>query len=397
MKKYIFIFCILFLSCIFAIYSLDSSESQSSRAKQFHLKTLVWDAHSDLVQSIMLQGLDITKRNSFSFADIPRMQEGGLDVQIFALWPDSIYSPRRSARRTLQLLDTMLAAIESTPDKIALARTASDIERITLSGKIAALLAIEGGHAIEDDLGLLRDYHRLGVTSMTLTHTNTNNWADSSTDEARWGGLNEFGEKVVREMNQLGMVIDITHVSDDTFYDVIKISKDPVIASHSNCRTLCNHKRNMTDEMIRALAKNGGVICITFVPDYTTQQFKDARAAASKKAKKSSSAQEKTPPRDLDEWAKERELAPRNMPDIPFPTIDDVLNQIDYAVKLVGVDHVGIGADYSVMYQGPKDLEDVSKYFNLTQGLLSRGYSEQDIKKILGGNLMRVWHQVTEK
>jgi membrane dipeptidase len=397
MKKFIFFSCIPFLFCIFTIYSLISAEGQSDRAKKLHLEALVWDAHSDLVQSIMLQGLDITIKNDFSFADIPRMQEGGLDVQVFALWPDSIYYPRRSARRILQLLDVMLEAIESTPDKIELARTASDIEQITLRGKIAALLAIEGGHAIEDDLGLLRDYYRLGVSSMTLTHSNTNNWADSSTDEARWGGLNEFGEKVVREMNQLGMVIDISHVSDDTFYDVIKISKDPVIASHSNCRALCDHKRNMSDDMIRALAENDGVICITFVPGYLTQQFKDARAEALRRAKKSSPEQKEIVPGDLDRWAKERELAPRIMPDIPFPAIDDVLNQIDYAVKLVGVDHVGIGSDYSVMYQGPKGLEDVSKYFNLTKGLLTRGYSEQDIKKILGENLLRVWHQVTEK
>jgi len=337
MKKFIFFFCIPFLFCIFTIYSLLSAEGQSDRAKQLHLEMLVWDAHSDLVQSIMLQGLDITKKNDFSFADIPRMKEGGLDVQVFALWPDAIYYPRRSARRTLQLLDVMLEAIESSPEKIELARTASDIEKISSSGRIAALLAIEGGHAIEDDLGLLRDYYRLGVTSMTLTHNTTINWADASTDKARWGGLNELGEKIVREMNLLGMVIDISHVSDDTFFDVIRISKDPVIASHSNCRALCNHKRNMSDDMIRALARNGGVICITFVPDYTTQQFKDARAEALRRARKRAPKQKEIIPKNLDKWAKERELAPRIMPDIPFPTIDDVLNQIDYAVKLVGV------------------------------------------------------------
>lgn len=397
MKKFLFRMCLAFLFCAFGVFSLTLTEEQSDRAKKLHLEALVWDAHSDLVQSIMLQGLDITKKNDFSFADIPRMQDGGVDVLIFALWPDTIYYPRRSARRTLQLLDTMLAAIESSSDKIELARTASDIERITLSGKIAALLAIEGGHAIEDDLGLLRDYYRLGVSSMTLTHNKTHNWADASTDKASWGGLNEFGEKVVQEMNQLGIVIDISHVSDEAFYDVIRISKDPVIASHSNCRSLCDHKRNMSDDMIRTLANNGGVICITFVPNYLNQQFKDARAEALKLAKKSSAEQKETAPRDLDRWAKERELAPRIMPDIPFPTINDVLDQIDYAVKLVGVDHVGIGSDYSVMYRGPKGLEDVSQYFNLTKGLLSRGYSEQDIKKILGGNLLRVWHQVTEK
>ncbi|MFB0518738.1 MAG: dipeptidase [Acidobacteriota bacterium] len=397
MKKRKLSLYVSFVFGVFVVYSFIGAMGQSNRAEQLHQEALVWDAHSDLVHSIMLQGLDITKKNNFSFGDVPRMEEGGVDVLIFALCPDPVYFPRGCARRTLQMLDAMMEAIRSAPDKIELARTASDIERITQSGKITVLLAIEGGHAIEDDLGLLRDYHRLGVTSMTLTHSITNNWADSSSDEARWGGLNELGEKVVREMNRLGMVIDVSHVSDETFYDVIRISKDPVIASHSNCRTLCDHGRNMSDDMIKTLAGNGGVICITFVPGYTTQKFKDARAIALKEAEKRAAKKEETPLRDLDELAKERQLAPRIMPDIPFPTIDNVLDQVDYAVKLVGVDHVGIGSDYSIMYRGPKGLEDVSQYLNLTKGLLSRGYSEQDIKKILGENLLRIWRQVTEK
>jgi membrane dipeptidase len=277
-----------------------------------------------------------------------------------------------------------------------LARTASDVLRIIGEGKLAALLSIEGGHAIEDDLGVLRAYRRLGVSSMTLTHSNTNYWADSSSDEARWGGLNAFGEDVVREMNRLGMVIDVSHVSDDTFEDVLRISEDPVIASHSNCRALCDHHRNMSDAMIGALAKKGGVICITFVPDFTTQEFMEARDSARREHQKYVQTEEKIL-EDLDEWAKQRELAPRIMPDIPFPTIEDTLDQIDHAVKVAGVEHVGIGHDYSVVHATPPGLEDVSEFPNLTRGLLKRGYSEQDIKKILGENLLRVWRQVTEK
>lgn len=372
------------------------SQDKISRVERLHREALVWDAHSDIVQSIMLQGLDMSKKNSFSFQDLPRMEEGGLDVQIFALWTDRIYAPRKSARRTLQMLDVMLETIDETSDKMELAMTAADIERIVKSGKIAALIAIEGGHAIEDDLKLLSVYHRLGVSSMTLTHTNSLSWADSSGDEALSDGLNSFGEDVVREMNRLGMVIDISHVSDATFYDVLKISRHPVMASHSNCRTLCDHTRNMSDDMIKALAENGGVICITFVPDYTTQLYKDARAVARLEANKKSQTKAVRPD-NLDEWAKQRELEPRILPDIPFPTVDDVINQIDYAVKLVGVDYVAIGHDYSVMYRGPTGLEDVSKYQNLTKGLLERGYSERDIRKILGENLLRVWKKVTER
>ncbi len=395
MKSHLLYFRLLAVLGSVILFSFCSQET-ISKVERLHREALVWDAHSDIVQSIMLQGLDMSKNNPFSFQDIPRMEEGGLDVQIFALWTDRIYAPRRSARRTLQMLDVMLETIDETSNKLELAMTAADIERIVNSGKIAALIAIEGGHAIEDDLKLLSVYYRLGVSSMTLTHTNSLSWADSSGDEAISDGLNSFGEDVVREMNRLGMVIDISHVSDETFYDVLKISKHPVIASHSNCRTLCDHTRNMSDDMIKALAEEGGVICITFVPDYTTQKYKDARAVARLEAKNNNQPRAVRPD-DIDEWAKQRELKPRILPDIPFPTVEDVLNQIDYAVKLVGVDFVAIGHDYSVMYQGPTGLEDVSKYKNLTAGLLERGYSERDIKKILGENLMRVWKHVTER
>ena len=395
MKTKLFNFRSLAVLGIVILNSFCAGEKISPAAR-LHREALVWDAHSDIVQSIMLQGLDMSKKNSFSFQDIPRMEEGGLDVQIFALWTDRIYAPRRSSRRALQMLDVMLETIDAIPDKLELARTASDIERIVDSGKIAALIAIEGGHAIEDDLKLLNVYYRLGVSSMTLTHTNSLSWADASGDKAIADGLNSFGEEVVREMNNLGMVIDISHVSDATFYDVLKISRHPVIASHSNCRTLCDHTRNMSDDMIKALAQNGGVICITFVPDYTTQTYKDARAVARREWNKKNQAKAARPD-DIDEWAKQRELEPRILPDIPFPTVDDVINQIDYAVKMVGVDFVAIGHDYSVMYRGPTGLEDVSKYQNLTKGLLEKGYSELDIKKIWGENLLRVWRQVTER
>ncbi len=398
MCKILRAFCYWFVILGIALLStlIPSCSPRINQADRLHHESLVWDAHSDSVQSIMLQGLDLSRRNSFSFQDIPRMEEGGLDVQVFALWPDAIYAPRRCARRTLQMIDAMLESIEGSSGRMKLARTASDVEQITQAGKLAALLSIEGGHAIEDDLNLLRAFHRLGVSSMTLTHYNTHGWADSSSDESRWGGLNSFGEEVVREMNRLGMVIDVSHVSDETFYDVLRVSQDPVIASHSNCRTLCDHVRNMSDEMIKELAGNGGVICITFVPDFTTQKFKEARAKAQREAQKNAPAEESVP-EDLDEWAKQRELAPRIMPKIPYPTIEDTLDQIDYAVKIAGVDHVGIGHDYSVIHPTPPGLEDVSKFLNLTKGLLERGYSERDIRKILGENLLRIWQDVTDK
>jgi membrane dipeptidase len=368
----------------------------TSQADRLHRDALVWDAHSDVVQSILLQDFDFSQRNQISFQDLPRMEEGGLDVQVFALWPDPIYAPRRSVRRTLQMLDAMLTTIDVNSTKLELARTASDVERIVNSGKMAAILSIEGGHAIEDDLGLLRAYFRLGVTSLTLTHTNSNGWADSSSDDPLWGGLNGFGEEVIREMNRLGMVIDVSHVSDETFFDVLEISRDPVVASHSNCRALSDHERNLSDEMILALGEKGGVMCITFEPSYTSQKFKDARDAARAEARKKAPSTA-IRPEDVDEWAKQRELEPRILPDMPFPSLAEVLDQIDYAVKLIGAEHVAIGHDYSVMFSGPVGIEDVSQFPNLTKGLLERGYSESDIRFILGENLLRIWREVTEK
>ena len=204
------------------------------------------------------------------------MREGGLDVQVFAVLADRMYAPHRSARRTLQLIDAYHDALAANGEAMALARTAGDVERIVGAGKIAAILGIEGGHAIEDDVGLLRMYSRLGVTVMTLIHMNTNGWADSATDEARSDGLSGLGREVIREMNRLGMVIDVSHASDQTVLDVLETSRHPVIASHTNATALCDHPRNLSDDMIRSLASKGSVICVTTVPAYTSQVFKDA-------------------------------------------------------------------------------------------------------------------------
>jgi len=363
---------------------------------KLHKDSLVWDCHSDLVYRILYEKLDIRKRLPVGHVDIPRLQEGNIDVQVMALWPDNRTFPRASARQTLQLLDAILIALEQNSDVIELAWTASDIERITRSGKIAAPISIEGGHAIEDDLGLLRCYQRLGVSSMTITHNKTHNWADSHADEHRWDGLNEFGERVVREMNRIGMVIDCSHVSDETFYDVIKVSKDPIIFSHSGCRALCDHPRNVTDDMLRALAKNRGVIGIVTVLQYVTQEYRDARREL---RKISSSYLIRAPiAEDLDlEIALSHLRAGQDWPDENLPTVEDVIGHIDHAVKVAGVDHVGLGADMYPRTPAPIGLKDVTEYINITRGLKKRGYSNEDIKKILGGNFFRVWREVTEK
>ncbi|MDH4257583.1 MAG: dipeptidase [Candidatus Aminicenantes bacterium] len=369
--------------------------SSKERIETLHRQALVWDCHNDLSYRVLYEKLDISQRLPGGHVDIPRLKEGGVDVQTVALFIQNFLFPDRCASQARQLLAAMLKAIEQNSDQAELARTGSDIERIVAAGRIAMPLAIEGGHAIENSLENLREFHRLGVSSMTLTHNVTHDWADSGADEPRWGGLNQLGRDVVREMNRLGMVIDISHVSDETFFDVIEISEDPVIASHSGCRTLNPHSRNMSNEMLRALAENGGVIGIVFVLPFLTPEYLEAMNEL--EAVGSPWFQQVPPIEDLElRIAMEHLNAGLNWPLENLPTIEDVLNHIDHAVKIAGVDHVGLGADMYPRTPSPVGIRGVQDYPHITRGLKKRGYSDKDIRKIMGGNFLRVWKQVTE-
>jgi membrane dipeptidase len=287
----------------------------------------------------------------------------------------------------------MYGVLAKYPDRMELARNAADIERIAASGKLAALMGIEGGHAIQNDLALLRMFHRLGVSYMTLTHSNTNDWADSSTDKARWGGLNDFGRQVVREMNRLGMLVDVSHVSEDTVMDVLEVSTKPVIASHSSCLALCNHPRNLSDKALKTIAKNGGVIGINFFSGFVDQKYLDAMNAMQNDILATINEKKQIAPEDLDRVAAER-LKLLDDPGIPRPPFARILDHIDHAVKIAGIDHVGIGSDLD-MIPTPEGMNDVSDMPIITKGLLERGYKETDIRKILGGNFLRVLRQAT--
>ena len=246
---------------------------------ELHKESLVLDCHNDLVYRVFYEKLDIGDRLPAGHVDIPRLREGHVDVQTVALFVQNFLYPDKCARQAFQLIEAMTAAIEKNADSVELAMTGSDVERIVRQGKIAMPLSIEGGHAIEDDLELLRKFHHLGVSSMTLTHNISHGWADSSGDRAKWGGLNELGRQVIEEMNRIGMVIDISHVSDETFFDVMEATDDPVIASHSGCRALNPHHRNMSDKMLAALGENGGVIGIVFVLPFLTSEYNRAMEA----------------------------------------------------------------------------------------------------------------------
>lgn len=364
-----------------------AGEDPEERARRIHSEAIVIDTHADTLQRVLYGGVDLGDHLPDGHVDIPRLRQGGVDGQFFALWVDSIFAGPAAVKQTLRLIDAMNRVLEKHPDKIALARSADELEAINKSGRIAALLGIEGGHAIDDDLRVLRVYYNLGVRYMTLTWSNANNWADSSREE-RHGGLTEFGKEVVREMNRLGMIVDISHVSDKTFYDVLKVATRPVIASHSSCRALAANPRNMTDDMIRALARNGGVIGINFYSAFIDDDY--ARRARSGQ---SPSAAERLNPKswaELERLAAERYKRFETPSKIAPPPMERVLDHIDHVVKLVGADHVGLGSDYDGIDSAPAGLEDVSRLPNITRGLLRRGYSERDIKKILGGNFLRV-------
>jgi membrane dipeptidase len=384
----------LFTSLMFASLAAAALADRSqdlARARRIHAEAIGVDSHIDTIQRALNGGEDISKRTTGGHVDLPRLRESGMRAPFFALYVPTYYRGSEAVRRTLQLRDAMQRLLDSHPDQIELALTAGDVERIVRAGKVSAVLTIESGHAIADDLAVLRSYHRLGVRSMTLTHFRNTNWADSSTDRPQHNGLSEFGREVVREMNRIGMIVDISHVSDKTFYDTLAVTTKPVIASHSSCRALVDVPRNMTDEMIRAMAKNGGVIGINFGGSFLSQKEVEAsrRGFAARAAVEPSLTG-----KALDEFAAKDYLDTYTAMKPNLATIEDAVAHIDHVVKLVGADHVGIGSDWDGISTVPAGLEDVSKMPALTAMLLQRGYSEGDVKKILGGNFLRVMRQV---
>jgi membrane dipeptidase len=365
-----------------------------------HRSALLIDTHND-VPSRSINGFDIGPHAPDGHTDIGRLKAGGVGAQFFSAFVDSEYvKGNRSADRALQMIDTIRHDIvERYPNDFMFATSVKDIEEARRRGKIAALIGIEGGHAIEDSLRLLRDYYDLGVRYMTLTHTNTNNWADSSGDITNvavkhHNGLTDFGKDVVREMNRLGMLVDISHVSDKTFYDALEVSKAPIIASHSVCRALANAPRNMTDEMIVALAKKGGVVQVNFNCAFISQAYRDGDTKISKEvdARYARETGGKKLPEVQENVVKNRI---RRELGLKPPTLADAVAHIDHIRKITGnVDAIGIGSDFDGVPCVPEGLEDVSKYPNLTRALLQKGYSAEDIRKIYGGNLLRVMRQV---
>lgn len=385
--------------------SRTRDQSLSSRAELVHREAIVVDTHNDVTSPMIDDGFDLGARGDDPNAairthtDLHRMKTGGLDAEFFAIYVAGEFVNKKpsegggAARRALDMIASVYEQVRRHSETLEMAFTVADVRRIARTGKIAALMGIEGGHAIENSLGALRMFHKLGVRYMTLTHSNTNDWADSSGDAARHYGLTEFGRQVVLEMNRIGMMVDISHVSDKTFYDVIETTRAPVIASHSSARALANHPRNMTDDMLKAVGTNGGVVMINFYDGFIdprkTELTKRARAVEAG-LKQQFPGDPKRVQRELEKWR--AETGPGKTP------LSMLIDHFDHVVKVAGVDHVGIGSDFDgVPFTGlPEGMEDISKLPNLTYELLRRGYSEGDVKKVLGENLLRVM-EATER
>jgi membrane dipeptidase len=364
-------------------------------AEKVLLQAIIIDTHADTPQMMLDEGYDLAQPDSPFMVSIPKMRQGHLGAEFFSIWVDVDWPKKDLIHRALDLIDAVYEQVGRHSDVLGMATTADDIVRLHLQGKFAILMGVEGGHIIQDDLRALDIYYRLGVRYMTLTHTANTGWADSSGDKPKWNGLTDFGKQVVERMNRMGMMVDISHVSDKTFYDTLAVTKAPVIASHSSCRALCDVPRNMTDDMIRALAKNGGVMDINFYPGFLSPDFDAAYKKVSPQIHADESAAEKQYANDPKRLAQElRDISARYATRLPTPSYTTIADQIDHAVQVGGIDHVGLGSDFDGIDAAPKGMEDVSKLPDLVRELARRGYSEQDLKKILGGNLLRVMRQV---
>jgi membrane dipeptidase len=400
-------FVVLLFSCVLVVAQKDITKI-SPEARRIHDSAIVIDTHADTPQRFIDEHFDIGTVTPISEGnvDLQKAQQGNLGAEFFSIWVDPQTSAGHYTQRALELIDSVYQQAARHPDQMVMAFSAEDIVRAR-SGphkRLAALMGVEGGHAMEGDLRVLRDFYRLGARYMTLTWSNTNELGDSSGDindpkAQHHNGLTPFGKEVVLEMNRLGMMVDISHVADKTFWDAIAVTRAPVIASHSSARALVNAPRDMTDDMLRAVAKNGGVVDVNFYSAFDDEAFRKA-ADAQRKESDAAIAEmiakrkaEGKPVTYMDVDHIQREFSAK----IPRPPLKSLIDQIDHIAKVAGIDHVGLGSDFDgVSGALPQGMDSVADLPKITQALLDRGYKPEDIKKILGGNVLRVFRQVEQ-
>jgi len=383
--------------CAWGDAARATSTAIDDPALALHRDAIVIDGHSDTTPWFQDPDWDFTARHDEGDEDLPRMREGGLDAQFWSIYLSRAEAGDQPVRKAIERIDAVHRLVARHPDDLVLATTAADVRRAAAEGRVACLMGIEGGHLIDESLAVLRTYQRLGARYMTLTHSFHTSWADSSgTDvalEPLHGGLTEFGEAVVREMNRIGMMVDVSHVSDDTFADALRVSAAPVIASHSSVRAVADHPRNLSDPMLRALAANGGVVMINFYSGYDDPQLvepiRELFAGLAPRIEALRTAHADDPVglrRAFRGLLRGRE--------VPRATLDVLLDHFDHAIRVAGPDHVGVGADWDGVASMPRGMGDVSHLPALTRGLLARGHSPETVRKVLGGNVLRVMERV---
>ena len=395
--------CVALLLLLLSLaYPLRAAERTRAEAEELTKKVLgeaiIIDTHADTPQMMLDEGYDLSDPASPYMISIPKMRAGHEGAQFFSIWVPTDWPAEDLIHRALDLIEVVDEQIAKHSDSLEFAASADDVIRIHREGKIAALMGVEGGHIIENDPRMLDVFYRLGVRYMTLTHTKNTQWADSSGDQPHSNGLTEFGKQIVLRMNRLGMMVDISHVSDKTFEDATAVSKAPLIASHSSCRALCPAPRDMTDDMLRALARNGGVADINFYSAFLDPAYRRAQArilpqveAAVKNAQEQLAKEGKRL-----SYGQENEIRVKMEAGLSEPSYTVIADHIDHAVKIAGVDHVGLGSDFDGVDAIPHGMEDASKLPNLVRELARRGYSEEDLIRILGGNVLRVMRQVEQ-
>ena len=395
--------CLLFSTLIFAQTQPKTADS----AQAIHQSAIIIDTHADTPQRFLDEHFDLGQDTPVSegHEDLGKIKKGNLAAEFFSIWVEPEFQGHY-ARRAMDLIDSVYQQAARHPDKMTMAFSAADILRAHRQHKFAALMGIEGGHAIENDVRLLRDFYRLGVRYMTLTWSNTNEWADSSGDAndpavQHHKGLTDFGKDVVREMNRLGMMVDISHVSDDTFYAALAVTRAPVIASHSSSRELTHHPRNMTDDMLRAVAANQGVVMVNFYSAFIDENYRQAssdpekmkaRDAEIAEFKKAHAHADGSPVTNNEYGAIEKKWAAQ----FRRPPLKSLIDHIDHIAKIAGIDHVGLGSDFDGVSSLPQEIDSVADLPKITRALYQRGYTRAQIHKILGGNFLRVMQQVEE-
>ena len=389
---------VLSVACI-AIIAWQSASSEEGDPALEHAKSVlqaapVVDGHNDLPWVIRekfgsdVEGYDVSVRAQYD-TDLPRLREGLVGTQFWSVYVPSSLSPLEAMTAQLEQIDIAHRIINMYPDDLMFAASVADIESAMEQGKIASLLGMEGGHTIVNSLGALRSYYELGVRYMTLTHFHSNDWADSATDDARHEGITEFGREVVREMNRLGMLVDLSHVSAETMNDVLDVAEAPVIFSHSSARGLTNHARNVPDSVLKRLQENGGVVMVTFIPAYVSEERREWEVDMIPLLKNVSTDAE---------WVEVVKLYREEHGTPPLATLSDVADHIEYVARTAGYDHVGIGSDFygaegDELIQG---VEDVSRFPNLIAELVRRGWSDENLAKLSRGNLLRAFSEAEE-